>query len=163
MFERFTRAARGVVVGAQAEASALEAPRIGREHLLVALADTVPGLGLDAADLRGDFASGLDAGALAAIGIDLGEVRRRVEASFGPGALSGRRRGKLRFSRGAKKALELSVREAIALGERDIRADHVALGLLRDPGPAVTRALERRGRTPDALRTAVLSARRPAA
>jgi ATP-dependent Clp protease ATP-binding subunit ClpA len=38
MFERFTEEARAVVVLAQDEATALEADRIGAEHLLLGLA-----------------------------------------------------------------------------------------------------------------------------
>jgi hypothetical protein len=36
------------------------------------------------------------------------------------------------FTAAAKKALELSLREALAAGERHIGAEHVLLGLLRD-------------------------------
>ena len=65
----------------------------------------------------------LDGEALAAIGIDLDEIRRRAEESFGPGALERGRRargGYVPFTPGAKKALELSLREAIAAGDREI-------------------------------------------
>jgi hypothetical protein len=51
------------------------------------------------------------------VGIDLDEVRRSVEEAFGPGALDrgrGARAGHIPFTRGAKKALELSLHEALA-------------------------------------------------
>lgn len=63
-----------------------------------------------------------DADALRSVGIDLDEVRRNVEDAFGPGALdrgvpdahrSGTRH--IPFTRDAKRALELSLREAIHL------------------------------------------------
>ncbi len=38
------------------------------------------------------------------------------------------------FTPGAKKALELSLREAIAAGDREIGAEHVLLGVLREGG-----------------------------
>src|SRR2546423_2962143 len=73
-----------------------------------------------------------DAQALQAIGIDLPAVRAKIEEVFGPGALDPpapvRRRGLLRrkdpacppdgripFTMRAKKVLELSLREAVAL------------------------------------------------
>ena len=98
MFERFTKAARDAVVLAQAEAAALGEDHIGTEHLLLGVAGG-PG---EAARVLADHGATpealraaalprpegpLDAGALASIGIDLDEIRRRVEASFGPGAL----------------------------------------------------------------------------
>jgi ATP-dependent Clp protease ATP-binding subunit ClpA len=105
MFERFTTAARNVVTGALAEASALHHNRIGTEHLLLGLLD--PASGTAAAVLRDaqverdhvlveierlvgrgrDPLGDADAQALRAIGIDLDSVRAAIEESFGPGAL----------------------------------------------------------------------------
>ena len=164
MFERFTRAARAVVVQAEQEAAAGGAREVDREHLLLALAaDRPSGLDVDPDALREELGNGLDADALAAIGIDLDEVRRRVEASFGPGALRGRSRGHVHFARGAKKTLELSLREALALGDRHIGSGHILLALMRDPGDRVVAALARHDRTPDGVRAAALAARSRAA
>ena len=84
-----------------------------------------------------------DADALAALGIDLDEVRRRVEEAFGPGALDRARAPKRRFLGGhipfakeAKKALELSLREALALRHNYIGTEHMLLGLLHGEGAA---------------------------
>jgi ATP-dependent Clp protease ATP-binding subunit ClpA len=150
MFERFTTAARQVVVGAQSEARQLHSGRIGTEHLLLALlAQGAPsaavltrhGLTHDAvaeAVVRYVRAGDLDAEALAALGIDLEAVRSTVEATFGEGALdgapSGSRdpRGHIPFTPRAKKVLELSLREAIALKSKTIADTHIALGLLRE-------------------------------
>jgi ATP-dependent Clp protease ATP-binding subunit ClpA len=173
MFERFTSEARAVVQGAQVAAGALGAERIGREHLLLGIASE-PGhtaellerLALGRHALRAELersGGALDAGALAAIGIDLDEVRRRVEESFGPGALDRRGRGRPRFSPGAKKALELALREALALGDRHIGSEHVLLGVMRDPGERLRDVLRARGVEPAAVRTAVLAARTRAA
>jgi ATP-dependent Clp protease ATP-binding subunit ClpA len=173
MFERFTKAARTVVVLAQDEATALEADRIGNEHLLLGLAAeqgraarVLDPLGLGHAEVRAELEQtrdGLDKDALAAIGIDLEEVRRRVEESFGPGALGGHRKGRRPFSPAAKKALELSLREAIALGDRHIGSEHILLGVMRDPGEPVAEVLRRRNQNPEAVRAAVMAARTPAA
>jgi ATP-dependent Clp protease ATP-binding subunit ClpA len=173
MFERFTKQARAVVVLAREEAAALGASAIGPEHLLLGLAggesrasEVLASLGLGHDVLRGELVrsgSGLDADALASIGIDLDEVRRRVEESFGPGALGGRRSGRLPFTSKSKKALELALREALALGDNEIGAEHVLLGVMRDPGARVDAVLARRGQTPEAVRAAALAARKRAA
>lgn len=173
MFERFTKEARAVVLLAQEEATALEADRVGAEHLLLGLAAeqgtaarVLDPLGLGHAALRTELersSDGLDADALASIGIDLDEVRRRVEESFGPGALGGHRKGRRPFSPAAKKALELSLREAIALGDRHIGSEHILLGVVRDPGEPVAGLLRQHGQTPDAVRAAVMAARTRAA
>lgn len=73
---------------------------------------------------------------LATIGIDLDEVRRSVEASFGEGALESGRigGGHIPFTPQAKKTLELSLRSALALKHKFFCSGHVLLGLLRAPG-----------------------------
>jgi ATP-dependent Clp protease ATP-binding subunit ClpA len=173
MFERFTKEAQAVVVLAQDEATALEADRVGPEHLLLGLAAeqgaaarVLEPLGFGYAALRTELeqsGQALDAAALASIGIDLGEVRRRVEESFGPGALGGHRKGRRPFSADAKKALELSLREAIALSDRHIGSEHILLGVMRDPGEPVARLLRSHEQTPQAVRAAVMAARTRAA
>ena len=100
MFERFTRGAREAVERAQDEARALGSPEIGTAEMLLGVAGgDGPGArvlaehGADYDALRARVVSGgLDGEALAAIGIDLDEIRRRAEANFGPGALERRRR-----------------------------------------------------------------------
>jgi ATP-dependent Clp protease ATP-binding subunit ClpA len=172
MFNRFTREARTVVERAQDEAAALGHDHLGTEHLLLGIAaggGLPASLGLDHGALRaavGGASQQLDADALAAIGIDLDAVRRAVEESFGPGALSGRRGrrgGHVPLCPKAKKALELALREALALGDRQIGSDHILLGMTRDGDTGAARALAACGTTPDALRAAVLAARREAA
>jgi ATP-dependent Clp protease ATP-binding subunit ClpA len=171
MFERFTREARAVVERAQDEAAALGHDYLGTEHLLLGIAaggGLPASLGLEHHTLRtaiGGSSQQLDADALAAIGIDLDAVRRAVEESFGPGALSGRRRrgGHVPICPKAKKALELALREALALGDRHIGSDHILLALARGPDHGAARALAACGTTPAALRAAVLEARRRAA
>jgi ATP-dependent Clp protease ATP-binding subunit ClpA len=156
MFERFTKETRAVVQAAASEAALMRSPEVAPEHLLLALRDELIGLGVDGEALRRDVAArdGLDADALATLGIDLGEVRRQAEETFGPGALDpvpGGRRPP--FGRGAKKTLELTLREAIALGHRELRPAHVLLALTRDDGAMAL--LGRHGVDRDAVRAAV--------
>jgi ATP-dependent Clp protease ATP-binding subunit ClpA len=158
MFERFTPEARRIVTGAAEVARQLKLDYLGTEHLLIAIAGTGPNVatgaliacGFDPVRAREDlerFAgrcsddlTEADVAALRSIGVDLDEVRRKIEASFGQGALErhrrwhGRRRGRvcgLPFMPNAKQALELALREAIRLGHHWIGPEHVLLGLLR--------------------------------
>ena len=165
MLERFTKQARAVVERAVEEAGALGADRIAPEHLLLGIAAThgsvLDDLGLGYETLHAEVVQSggaLDADALATIGIDLGEVERRVER----GALRGRG-GRVRFAPKAKKAMELALREAVALGDRRIGAEHLLLGVMRDPGERVRAVLARHDVAPEAVRAAVLAARSKAA
>ena len=107
MFERFTDKARSVVILAKAKAAERGDGEIRPIHLLYGLTTTegvaaraLAGLGVDAAGVERELgrevpggdallaeAAGGDAEALAAIGIDLDEIKRKIEESFGPGAL----------------------------------------------------------------------------
>jgi hypothetical protein len=107
MFERFTDTARHVVVQAQHDARRLGHNYIGCEHLLLAAAAAdepasavlrdrgVTPERVEAEILRtigrgqtADPLGGLDRQALAFIGIDLDVVRARIDAAFGPDALT---------------------------------------------------------------------------
>jgi ATP-dependent Clp protease ATP-binding subunit ClpA len=111
MFERFTHAAREVVIRAQAEAKDLDQAPIGTQHVLLALVADEAGpvavalraKGIDEVYVRDEIirrvgsttrdldplpdADAEDEAALKAIGIDLEQVRRAIEENFGPGAL----------------------------------------------------------------------------
>ncbi|MBG0568248.1 Clp protease N-terminal domain-containing protein [Actinoplanes aureus] len=110
MFERFTKDARTVVVGAQHQARELGHQTIGTEHTLLALLasengstrDALRDAGIDETYVRdaiirhvGDRSEAAaiadrdaeDAAALKAIGIDLDAVRAAIEENFGAGAL----------------------------------------------------------------------------
>ncbi|SNY60221.1 Clp protease N-terminal domain-containing protein [Paractinoplanes atraurantiacus] len=109
MFERFTTAAREVVIRAQQEARALGHGHIGTEHVLIALVADPDGAVATALRDKGvtaDFvrdearrkvertpplspvdADAEDKAALKAIGIDLDAVRAAIEQNFGAGAL----------------------------------------------------------------------------
>jgi ATP-dependent Clp protease ATP-binding subunit ClpA len=189
MFERFTQDARDVVVRAQQEARALQHNWIGTEHLLVAaLAEPtatgvtiLTGLGLSADRCRAAIGEMIgpdgfdtrDADALRTLGIDLDDVRRRVEASFGAGALDSRQRRRYRWPRRrdnvpagaghipfcarAKKALERSLREALALGDRYIGVEHILLGLLDPGGNTAVDVLRHLHADPKAVRAQLLA------
>jgi ATP-dependent Clp protease ATP-binding subunit ClpA len=199
MFERFTYPARRVVVRAQEEARTFRHPWLGTEHLLLGVLaqPQAPGVSV-LTDLgvtldRGRAALGQvvgkgglgesDADALRTLGIDLDEVRRRVDASFGPGALDDpwlglnvsrqrprrqrrwrRRRceqadvtGHLPVMPRAKRALERARREALALGDQHIGVEHVLLGLLDPKSNTAVELLRRLDTDPDVIRVRVLA------
>ena len=156
MFERFSKDARRLIIASIETANQAGAAKVGPEHLLLALAADdqstgariLAGYGVTAAALQAETPSIGRAGlteneiaALRSVGVDAEEVFRRIEEVFGPEALRApspeqrpRRRGRIGgpLDQRAKKALELSLREAIALGHREIGTGHLLLGLLRN-------------------------------
>jgi ATP-dependent Clp protease ATP-binding subunit ClpA len=192
MFERFTDRAREAVVHAQGEARSLHHDYIGTEHILLGVlregtgvgAKVLDRMGIDLKGVRADVvrvvgtgpaqADDKDAEALRSIGIDVDEIRRRVEEVFGPGALDHnvirprrRRRaghcspiggaiaGHIPFTPRAKKVLELALREAHALKHGYIGTEHILLGLVREGEGIAATILDGRGATPERVRKAV--------
>ena len=175
MFERFTQEGRDCLVRAQEEADALRHHYVGTEHILLGLARSEAG----AAAVLASYGIGhdtildgvksfvgegglADADALATIGIDLEEVRRRVEEAFGSGALERTRAGR-RFCRDraftprAKKALELAMKEARRLGHGWLGPEHLLLGVLGVEKGVAVELLRAAGVEIDRLREAVLA------
>ncbi|MBO0818560.1 MAG: hypothetical protein J2P30_25790 [Actinobacteria bacterium] len=150
MFERFCQDARRAVVRAREEAVAAGRGEIGCEHLLLGLlaeagpaATAMTAAGLELTVLRSRLlqasraeSDALDADALASVGIDLDQVRRAAEATFGPGALDrarrarARRPGRMRFTADAKKALELALHAAVGLRHRELTGGHLLIGII---------------------------------
>jgi ATP-dependent Clp protease ATP-binding subunit ClpC len=136
VFERFTDRARRVVVGAQAEAVALNHTYIGTEHILLGLLRVTSG---SAFELFSSF------------DVPIEEVRRRVEEIVGRGRGKSPS-GQIPFTPRAKKVLEMSLREAIQLGDDSIGTKHVLLGLLREGEGVGAQVLVERGVTLAAVR-----------
>ena len=237
MFERFTDGARNVVAQAQKDARRLGHNYIGCEHLLLAAAEVgepasavlrdqgVTPERVEAEIVRAigrgctDSLRGLDREALAAIGIDLDVVRARIEAAFGPDALTraalahkhaaqAGRRGRrpawgkgpvarlahrrrfraarrgapaglaplanapllrdpapgrhIPFTPSAKKTLELSLREAVALKDSHIGVQHLTLALLVSKDGTVAEIVSALGASTSSLRAAILDRYRKA-
>jgi prophage maintenance system killer protein len=113
-FRRFTDQARQVVDRAVLEAHLLRHGHVGTEHLL---------LGLVSED------EGLATKALESLGLSLAEVRHQVMRITGYGQHAAP--GTIPFTPQAKKVMELSLREALGLGDNYIGSEHLLLGLLR--------------------------------
>lgn len=188
MVERFTGEARQVVMCAQEQARRLGHGFIGCEHLLYGLANAPGEAGAvlrergvtperyEAQFLRiigpgndGTADAALDREALTAIGIDLDTVRERVEAVFGPGALShpptrrqGLRRrrrpvtGHLPVTHRVKRCLASSRRQAREQGADRLGAGHIALALLSIDAGLAPRILTALGTSAPSLHAEIL-------
>jgi len=139
MFQRFTDRARRAVHLAQEEARLLRHNHVGTEHLLLGLL------------YEGE---GVAAKALESLGISLQEVRGQVEEIIGHG--QSLVAGQVPFTPRAKKALELSLREALALGHHYIGTEHLLLGLLREGEGIAAQVLARLGADHARVRERVL-------
>ncbi|MFC4469075.1 Clp protease N-terminal domain-containing protein [Streptomyces xiangluensis] len=116
-FSRYTPRARNVVIVSQNEAKTAGNDQIRTEHLILGLLADPDGLG---------------AKAITAQGVTLDAVREAATAALPPRtedvpAL-------IPFDSNAKKALELTFREALRLGHNYIGTEHILLALLEHEG-----------------------------
>jgi excisionase family DNA binding protein len=114
-FDRFTERARNVLTHAQEEAQRLQHSYIGTEHLLLGL-------------IRED--EGVAVKTLRSLGIELEQVRGRVEAIIGKGDRTAL--DEVGLTPRAKKVIELAVDEARSFDHHYIGTEHLLLGLLRE-------------------------------
>jgi hypothetical protein len=112
-FSRYTPRARNVVVASQEEARTAANDQIRTEHLVLGLLAEPEGLG---------------AKAITAQGVTLDAVREAANAGLPPRAET--MPALVPFDAGAKKALELTFREALRLGHNYIGTEHILLALL---------------------------------
>ncbi len=112
-FSRFTERARNVVVASQNEARATGHDQITAGHLVLGLL-TEP--------------EALAALAILSQGVQLDAVRQAVTAALPPKAAEVP--ALIPFDAGARKALELTFREALRLGHNYIGTEHILLALL---------------------------------
>jgi len=140
MFEKFTDRARRVVVWAQEEAILLNHNYIGTEHILLGLVHE---------------GEGVAAKTLKSAGISLESVRQQVENMLGQGLKSPS--GHIPFTPRAKTVFELSVREAVQLGDSHVGAGHILLGLMREGECVAVQILIRLGADLSRVREQVLS------
>jgi len=176
MFERFTDDARQVVVLASEVARERGDHAIEVVHMFAGLAGaaetTVIAAGLsrerieqlwDDVPVDTGVADGLDAEALAGIGIDVEAIRRATDHSFGRGPFDRIRRRQLRpsaghlpFSANLKKAFGLSLTHAVNTPTRDLTPTHLLLGVLDVDDHDLLAVLRAAEVTTDSLRSAAL-------
>jgi ATP-dependent Clp protease ATP-binding subunit ClpA len=139
MFQRFTDQARRVVTLAQEEARMLRHNRVGTEHIL---------LGLIQVD------DGIASASLEALGISLAAVRQQVEEIIGTGRWAPP--VNIPYAPQAKRVLDMSLREALALGHHTIGTEHILLGLIREGESPAARVLASLGAELGLVRQQVL-------
>ncbi|WP_430782347.1 Clp protease N-terminal domain-containing protein [Actinoplanes sp. G11-F43] len=114
-FERYTPLARAAVVAAMAHAARLRHAEISPAHLVLGLLDQLDGLAVRAALAQGHTVE---------------QLRERVT----PPAGEAEPRPLIPFDGPAKKALELTFREALRLGHDRVGTGHVLLAILEQGG-----------------------------
>jgi hypothetical protein len=112
-FNRFTPRARNVIVAATNEAAAAQNDEIGTAHLVLGLLSEPEAIA---------------ARVIAAQGVTLDTVRRRVTATLP--AAADKVPALIPFDANARKALELTFREALRLGHNYVGTEHILLALL---------------------------------
>jgi ATP-dependent Clp protease ATP-binding subunit ClpA len=112
-FSRYTTRARSAVMAAQDAARTARNPEISGEHLVL-------GLLTEPESLAGK--------AIVAQGVTLDAVREAATAALSPAA--DEVPDLVPFDAGAKKALELTFREALRLGHNYVGTEHLLLALL---------------------------------
>lgn len=118
-FSRFTPRAKNVIMAAQNEARTARSERITPVHLVLGLLAEPDGLG---------------ARAIVAGGVSLDEVRRAAAEALPPAVEEAP--DLVPYDAGARKALELTYRQALRLGHNYIGTEHVLLALLEHEGDA---------------------------
>src|SRR5262249_1309909 len=139
MFQRFTDQARRVVNLAQEEARMLKHNRIGTEHILLALIQVDDGVAAETLESRG---------------ISLAAVREQVEEIIGHGRWTPP--VNIPYAPQAKKVLDMSLREALALGHHTIGTEHILLGMIREGSSPAAQVLATLGADLSRVRQQVL-------
>jgi ATP-dependent Clp protease ATP-binding subunit ClpA len=139
VFERFTPGARHVLVLAQEAARDLDHSFLGTEHLLLGVIDETGGTGARVLEARGVSRETV---------VD-GVMRRIGQSEPGSAVL------RPPFTPRAKKALELSLREALQLDNNYIGTEHLLLGLVREGNGVAAQILGELGADLEGLRSDV--------
>ncbi len=138
MFERFTEAARAVVMTAHEEAHLMRHDHVGTEHLLVGLAGD-PTI----APLLAPY--------------ELSRERARAEVVRAVGMGEHADSGQLPLTAAAQDALDASLQEAMQVGTESVEPAHLLLGILRQRDGIARRMLLAAGATPREFRDSVIS------
>lgn len=134
MFERYTEKARRTIFFAKHEASQFGSPHIEPEHLLLGL-----------------FNDGFLASRVLE-GISVQRLREEILSLLPRASPTS---GDLPLSASAKKALSYGAEEADRLGDRQIRNQHLLLGIMRIEDCSAARLLTQKGLRPESLRVRI--------
>lgn len=178
MILRIRKEAHRTLETARLEAQGLHHNYIGTEHLLLALtvedfgvaSSVLADCGITESALKKEVVHELedtsarftdtDAHALATVGIDLDEVRRRVEETFGASALDAPPPCPTGtpLTDKAMRALRATSQHARRLGHRQIGPEHLLLALMDDETTLAVKLIERLGTTREHLTERALAA-----
>jgi len=140
-FGRFTPRARRAVTLAEEAARAVPHNYVGTEHVLLGVIDEGSNLALKV---------------LRSLDIEIDDLRGELTASMGPP--TEQPHGQIPFTPLAKRALELTAKESMALGHNYIGCEHVLLGLTAEDGGVAGKVLRRMGVELRTTRRAVVAA-----
>jgi DNA-binding transcriptional regulator YhcF (GntR family) len=136
----FTDRTRKVLAMAREAAFELQHDYVGTEHMLLGLLREGDGVG---------------AAALAAMGVEAGDVSAAIEKAVRKGhAVMGK--GELPYTSRGKKVLEFAMAEARLLNHAYVGTEHLLLGLLREERGIAAKVLNASGVTTDRARAAVV-------
>jgi len=138
MFERFTDAARRAMVIAREEVLVLNHPSVRVEHILLGVLEDT---------------GGIAAQTLASQGLDIDLLRNSAREAVGERIESSPL--EIYNSDGVKKAIEMTLREALSLQHHYIGTEHLLLGLMREKVGAAAQLLAQHGANLDPIREAV--------
>jgi ATP-dependent Clp protease ATP-binding subunit ClpC len=113
VFERFSEHGKRVTVLAEEEARRAGHTELSADDLWLGILANRPGAGFHL---------------LGQLGVDVNDLRARITTRTGGGPGSP---AELKFAPDARKALELSLREALRLGDNYIGSEHIVVALLR--------------------------------
>ena len=141
LFARFTPRAREAIT--LAEKRARDAPHnyVGTEHALLGILDQGDNVAIKV---------------LVSHEIELDDLRAELTASMGPP--TERVEGHLPFTPEAKRALELTTKEALSFGHNYVGCEHLLLGLLATENGLASQVLRRMGLELRTTRRAVVTA-----
>ena len=137
MFEGFSDNAKVAIYAAYVESRRLGAPAAGSEHLLLGIVTTAPGPATIFAGSR----------------VTRAEVERLI-AIVGPALPE--RPVRWSWSRSGARVLEGALRERLALGDRLIEVEHVALAVTNVDAEGSFQIMRQLGSSPAELRTGLL-------
>lgn len=133
---RFSDSGRELLEAARAEARRLRHEYVGTEHILLALTSQTGGIAL---------------AALRRQGIDLAQLRGTIDSITRPGHVEPMADASAAYTTRTKRVFALAQESATALGQTEVGAEHLLIGILREAKGVGGQVLLHHGASLDAL------------